>query len=128
MTKEDKQSCEGAAGCRLLDAAEGLFAEKGYAATSVREITERAGCNIAAVNYHFGGKDKLYRAVFERLFAGLRQQRLEGIERSLAERGGEMTLEEFLVAFAEVFMAPFREEAFGRRMVQLMSREMMNPR
>ncbi|MHC4996593.1 MAG: TetR family transcriptional regulator [Planctomycetota bacterium] len=36
---------------RLLDAAEALFARKGYAATSVRDITQAAGCNVASVNY-----------------------------------------------------------------------------
>jgi len=45
---------------RLLDAAAAIFAEKGYKAANVREICERAGANIAAVNYHFGGKEHLY--------------------------------------------------------------------
>jgi len=45
---------------RLLDAAEKLFCQKGFEGTSIRDITAEAGCNIAAVNYHFGGKEKLY--------------------------------------------------------------------
>lgn len=45
---------------RLLDAAGIIFAEKGYAAAGVREICEKAGANIAAVNYHFGDKRSLY--------------------------------------------------------------------
>jgi AcrR family transcriptional regulator len=45
---------------RLLDAAEVLFAEKGFDATSVEEITKRAGANRAAVSFHFGGKEHLY--------------------------------------------------------------------
>jgi AcrR family transcriptional regulator len=41
---------------RILDAAEQLFAEKGFAETSLRLITSKAGVNLAAVNYHFGSK------------------------------------------------------------------------
>jgi len=44
---------------RILDAAQKLFAEKGLDATSVRDITTAAECNVAAVNYHFGGKENL---------------------------------------------------------------------
>tara|TARA_Y100001949_G_scaffold172010_1_gene175338 strand:- start:791 stop:1666 length:876 start_codon:yes stop_codon:yes gene_type:complete len=50
----------------ILDAAEELFAEKGFAETSLRNITTRAGVNLAAVNYHFGSKKELIQAVFAR--------------------------------------------------------------
>ena len=49
---------------RLLAAAERLFAEQGYDGTSVRDVTVAAGANVAAVNYHFGGKERLYMEVF----------------------------------------------------------------
>ncbi|WP_025321901.1 CerR family C-terminal domain-containing protein [Deferrisoma camini] len=49
---------------RLLRAAERVFADKGYRAATVREITEAAGANVAAVNYHFGGKHDLYLELF----------------------------------------------------------------
>ena len=45
---------------RLLRAARKLFAEKGLAATSIRELSQEAGVNVAAVNYHFGDKERLY--------------------------------------------------------------------
>lgn len=51
---------------RILDAAEVLFAERGFAETSLRTITSAAGVNLAAVNYHFGSKKALIQAVFVR--------------------------------------------------------------
>src|SRR5450830_681943 len=49
---------------RLLDAGLALFAEKGYAETSTREIAQTAQVNIAAISYYFGDKEGLYRAVY----------------------------------------------------------------
>ena len=51
---------------RILDTAEVLFAERGFAETSLRNITSKAGVNLAAVNYHFGSKKALIQAVFSR--------------------------------------------------------------
>src|SRR5438477_10169493 len=45
---------------RLLEAAGAIFAKKGFKATSVREIVQKAQANIAAVNYHFRSKEQLY--------------------------------------------------------------------
>jgi len=45
---------------RLIDSAGSVFAEKGYEAASIRDICQQANANIAAVNYHFGGKRQLY--------------------------------------------------------------------
>jgi AcrR family transcriptional regulator len=49
----------------LLKAAALVFSEQGYAGASVRQITQLAQANQAAINYHFGGKEQLYRAVLE---------------------------------------------------------------
>jgi AcrR family transcriptional regulator len=65
---------------RILDAAEKLFAEHGYDATSLRVITQAAGVNLAAVNYHFNSKDSLIRAVFSRRLAPLAEQRLSMLD------------------------------------------------
>jgi AcrR family transcriptional regulator len=51
---------------QILDTAEEFFAEKGYAATSIRRIADRAGVNPALVHYYFGNKHKLLQTVIER--------------------------------------------------------------
>jgi TetR/AcrR family transcriptional regulator len=50
----------------ILDAAEHLFMEKGFALTSTTEIAEKAGCNQALIHYYFRTKEKLFEAVFEK--------------------------------------------------------------
>lgn len=52
---------------RLLLAAGEVFAERGYRAATIKEITDRAGASLASVNYHFGGKEELYRRVIRRI-------------------------------------------------------------
>lgn len=74
---------------RILDAAEVLFVEHGFEATSMRMITSRAGANIAAVNYHFGTKDALIQEVFGRRLTELNRQRLAALDRLQAEANGE---------------------------------------
>ena len=51
---------------RILDAAEQLFAERGYGATSLRAVIDAAGVNQAAIHYHFGGRERLFGAVVDR--------------------------------------------------------------
>jgi AcrR family transcriptional regulator len=55
----------------LLDHATDVFAESGFDGASVREITRRATINLAAINYHFGGKEALYREVLRLAIAAL---------------------------------------------------------
>lgn len=61
---------------RLLDAAEQVFAEEGYRGASLRVISDKAAANIAASNYHFGGKEGLFRAVMLRYAPIVRDERL----------------------------------------------------
>ena len=73
---------------RILDAAELLFAEKGFSETSLRMITSKAKVNLAAVNYHFGSKNDLIQAVFSRFLTPLSQLMEEGLKEShWAEEG-----------------------------------------
>lgn len=84
----------------LLDAAETLFVSQGAASTSLRAITERAGANVAAVNYHFGSKESLVLAVLERRIRPLNEERLAWLDR--LEDEGSDTLEGVL----EALLAP----------------------
>lgn len=61
---------------RIMDAAERLFSEEGFAATSLRQITAEAGVNLAAVNYHFGSKENLHLELIARAVSPLNEQRL----------------------------------------------------
>jgi AcrR family transcriptional regulator len=58
---------------RILDAAEELFAHRGFSETSLRMITSKADVNLAAVNYHFGSKNALIQAVFARFLSPFSQ-------------------------------------------------------
>src|SRR5215468_3731253 len=62
---------------RILDAAERLFVEHGFEATSLRQLTSSAGVNLAAVNYHFGSKEELFQAVLTRRLDPMNQERLD---------------------------------------------------
>ena len=74
----------GASRRAILDAAEELFAQRGYERTSLAEIGRRAGVSAALPAYFFGGKHALYEAVLERLLLE-REQRLEPLAARAAE-------------------------------------------
>lgn len=63
MRKDGQQTCS-----RLLEAATNVFAQRGYRDTTVAAIAKEAGCNAAAVNYHYGSKEQLYAAVWRAAF------------------------------------------------------------
>ena len=112
---------------RILESSRKLFAEKGFDLTSVRDITTDAGCNVASVNYHFGGKDNLYLETFRSMLAFLRDQRLSVLD-ELMQRTPPPTLEEFLRSFAEGFIDPLSDESRGRLFMAMVSREMFDAR
>lgn len=112
---------------RILAAAQKLFGEKGYGATSVRDITTEAECNVASVNYHFGGKDNLYLETFRSMLTLLRDRRLEMMG-DLMARDPAPTLEEFVETFAVIVIEPLVGDERGRLFINIVSREMIAPR
>jgi len=111
---------------RILSAAEELFAVQGFDSTSVRDITTAAESNIAAVNYHFGGKEKLYIETAHRLLADLRDQRISRLKRELEEMA-DARLEDFLRSFARTFLEAPEENTRARLFLLFFAREMLDP-
>jgi AcrR family transcriptional regulator len=106
---------------RLLDVAERVFAERGFAGASVREITDGAGANLGAVNYYFHSKENLYTEVFLRRGSHLRDLVLSAAPGPKGVRGGE--LEGVLAAFGRAFMTP-QADPHRRRFLDLCDREL----
>jgi len=111
---------------RLLYTAERLFSEHGFEATSVRDLASAAGCNIASVNYYFGGKEKLYEEVFRRHLIPMTDTRVASIDKVMTESNGSPQLEVLLKAFADAFIEPLADEAKASRFMKLMVREMID--
>src|ERR1700744_2997930 len=80
---------------RILKAAERLFADRGYDGTSIRAIVAKARVNQAAINYHFDGKDGLYREVLRAAFRALTERQLDHAE-ELKAMSREEALAEFI--------------------------------
>ena len=112
---------------QILCAAEKLFAEKGFSNTSIRDITEKANCNIAAVNYHFHGKENLYIEVFRLHMRTIRNLRINAVREFLSNKPEQKTLEELIQIFATAFLEPFLENGCGERLMELMMRERYDP-
>ena len=83
---------------RLLDAAERLFAEKGFAEVSIRELVAAADVNVAAVNYHFQGKDKLFQEVVRRRFLAQRDRTLNSLAEAVGAGGPRPALDAIIRA------------------------------
>jgi AcrR family transcriptional regulator len=85
---------------RILDTAERLIGERGYTATSLRQVITEAGVNLAAVHYHFGSKEELLDAVVARKVTPVNEDRIAWLERVEAAAGsGPLRVEDVLEAF-----------------------------
>ena len=88
---------------RILHAAEDLFAQHGFAGTSLRQVTSRADVNIAAVNYHFGSKENLVHEVFKHRMDEMSEKRLSALSEAIARDPAD--LNGILLAFIQPALA-----------------------
>jgi AcrR family transcriptional regulator len=107
---------------RLLDAAAEIFSAEGFRAATVRQICQRARANVAAIHYHFGGKEELYLEL-------LRQLGRRAFERYPPTLGlpAQPTSEERLFAFVHAFLLRVLSEDGFARHGRVLSREMVDP-
>ncbi|MCP4091850.1 MAG: TetR/AcrR family transcriptional regulator [Planctomycetes bacterium] len=96
---------------RILDAAQTLFAERGFPATSLREITKLADVNLAAVNYHFGSKDGLLKELVNECIEPINKERIRLLDAAEAEAGGQpLVLRDLVRIFIEPAVREMCEE------------------
>jgi AcrR family transcriptional regulator len=107
---------------RLIDAAATLFADKGFQHVTVREICNASSANVAAINYHFGDKAGLYRAVMTRAIEAMQETN------ELSQRAGDgLSPEEQIRGFVRVFVARLTGDGPSAWIHRLMARELENP-
>ncbi len=105
---------------RILGAAEELFAQHGFAGTSLREVTSRADVNVAAVNYHFGSKESLINEVFRRRMDDMSERRLSQL--AVAMDAQPIDLEAVLAAFIRPALALTIDRHGGAAFVRVLAR------
>ena len=102
---------------RILDSAERLFARNGFEATSLRAIIVEARVNLASVHYYYRSKEGLIRAVIERRFAPINQERLRLLEECQQTAGDrtpsvEQILEAFLLPMVSIGMKKSKSNSY----------------
>lgn len=108
---------------RLLEAARGLFAERGFHNATVRDIASRAHTNLASINYYFRSKDDLYREVMRSSFQGPATDD----RNPAAGHAGDGSPEERLRSFVRRLIPLSAEEAGDEQHKRLMAWEMLAP-
>jgi len=128
MSQDNKTNSDSNKGVRdrLLDAAEELFCEHGFEGASIRDIAASADCNIASVNYYFGGKENLYEEVWHRHLITMRNSRIASIDKVMSQNQGQPRLEDLLRSYANAFIEPLVGESRKGWFIKLMSREMID--
>lgn len=114
---------------RILSAAVGQFAEHGFNRGSLRRITGGARANLAAVNYHFGTKEDLYRELVLPRLRAINQERLTRLAQA-EQLSGDQPVP--LAAVLDSFVRPFLRQAAdpppaGLSFLRLVSRDLLHP-
>jgi AcrR family transcriptional regulator len=114
---------------RILDAAELLFMEHGFEATSLRQLTSAAAVNLAAVNYHFGSKEELFQAVLTRRLDPMNQERIDLLDKVERDAGGKApTCEKILFAMLIPALRLARDEKRGgKNFLKVLGRAYADP-
>jgi AcrR family transcriptional regulator len=114
---------------RILDAAEALFMEHGFEATSLRQLTASAGVNLAAVNYHFGSKEDLFESVLTRRLDPMNQERIRLLDKLEQDAGGgALSCERILAAMLVPALTLARDsERGGKNFLRLLGRAYADP-
>ena len=107
---------------RILKAAERLFADRGYDETSIRAIVAKARVNQAAINYHFGGKDGLYREILRAAIRALTERQL-----AHAQEMKRMSREQALGEFIRHQLHPLAERDEVSRYLRIFNWEAVRP-
>lgn len=112
---------------RILDAAEAIFMAHGYEGASMRQITGEAGVNLAAVNYHFGGKEGLFQAVLQRGLDQVNRKRLQVLdELETAAAGAPLKVSQIVDAFFGTLLRMGAEPG-GENFLRLLGRTHTEP-
>ena len=113
----------------IILAAEKLFAEKGFQAMTLRDVTKEARANLAAVNYHFGSKTNLMNAVIQRRIEPINRERIERLDGHIGKHApAPVPLEDIF----EALFRPFFDHAMtakgpDRTFIQMVGRSMTEP-
>jgi AcrR family transcriptional regulator len=114
---------------KILAVAEELFCNRGYHDTSIRDVTRRAGVNLAAINYHFGDKQSLYCAVLASRLRPVNRTRLDNLTSAL-DRAGDQPIP--LALIIDIFARPMFDLCQdrtngGTHAIRLIGRSIMEP-
>jgi AcrR family transcriptional regulator len=106
---------------RLIEVAARMFAERGFSKVTVREICKRARANVAAINYHFGGKKGLYDEIVQSAI-----RTMHGTTEAIQQAGEGQPAEEQLRIFVSIFLTRVVQARDGW-IHHLMARELNDP-
>lgn len=114
---------------KILDKAEHLFGQQGFSSTSLRQITEEASVNLAAVNYHFGSKEALYKGVLFRRLRPINEERIRLLTQA-EQLAGEQPVP--IRSILDTFIRPLIRHAAGESsggisFLRLISRDLTDP-
>lgn len=111
---------------KILRSAEDLFGEHGFDGVSVRQIALAAGVPVALINYHFGAKEGLYRAIFEMRSPAIVDDRLAGLRLAELEPDPDRKLELIIRALI-VPMIHLRNTEKNSSYARILARETSSP-